>query len=157
MFIQFDTQSKFSRHTNECISENWYKTGKYFNLFTHKRLGKKDKRVNHTQLVYSCISSCLLLAEEELHSSLYSWVITYSILLYSIILFVSLSANIYVLCSINKNELISIIKVPNYLIRQETYNQKMITILLPFILVAVRRSMKKFSTRSAERFAVVPH
>jgi len=33
----------------------------------------------------------------------------------------------------------------------------MITILLPFILVAVRRSMKKFSTRSAERFAVVPH
>jgi len=82
------------------MSENSYTTWQYFNLFTPQTFRIKDKSAIGVQMVYSCISNCLLLAEKEVYCSLYSGIITYSIIYIYIYVFINTlcytSTNLYI-------------------------------------------------------------
>ena len=72
------------------MRENRYTAGKYFNIFTPETSRVKDKSVIGAQLVYKYITNCLLLAEREVHCSLYSSIITYVMILILLYIFQSI-------------------------------------------------------------------
>ena len=81
VFICFTLTRKknLSGHKILYMIENRYTSWNYFIIFTTETSRIKHKPVIGAQLVYKYISNCLLLAEREVHCSLYSWMVAYNI------------------------------------------------------------------------------